>query len=287
MLSSVKQKTIGEKISFSGKALQTGKSVEVVCKPADPDTGIIFSRTDLAGEPSLRLGKQNFENIHKRRSTIKEGKAEVQTVEHLLAALWGLEIDNIIIEINGLEVPALDGSAKEFIDILKNSGIVEQEAKRNYIKIEEPIRVEKKDSSLVAEPNERFEVSYYIDYNCPSIEKEEFKIKLDIDSFKKEIAPARTFCLKTEALFLLKLGFGKGATLENTLVMDKKGPVGTTLRFSNEPVRHKILDLVGDLYLLGVPVVGKFTAKKSGHNLNMEMAKAIYEKYIKNKQVVA
>jgi len=274
------QKTIAKDTCFSGKAIQTGKDVEVVCKPAPADTGIVFLRADLEARPLVRIGDMVFSNEHQRRSTIGLGGAEIQTVEHLLAALWALEIDNMVIEVRGEELPALDGSAIEFLNILKQAGIKEQPATRNFIKISDPLSVEEGDSSLALLPGDGFSVSYFIDYDCDSIGKEEFSIELDGNSFEKEIASARTFCLKKEAEALLRAGLGGGATLENTLVMDDDGPIGTSLRFKNEPVRHKVLDLVGDLYLLGSPIIGKAVARKSGHRLNMRMVKRIYEQYI-------
>jgi UDP-3-O-acyl N-acetylglucosamine deacetylase len=197
-----------------------------------------------------------------------------------MAALWAAEIDNIAIEINGAELPALDGSALEFFRLLKEAGTVVQPAARKIIRITGQERVKEGASFIEVSPAEDFSVSYLIDYGTPSIGREVFKFNGGKDSFADEIAPARTFCLKKEAIFLRLLGFGKGANFDNTLVMGKKGPVGTKLRFSNEPVRHKILDLVGDFYLLGRPVLCRVVAEKSGHKLNLRMMRRIYEKYI-------
>ncbi len=220
-----------------------------------------------------------FSDGYRRRSAIGAPGAEIQTVEHFLAALWGLEIDNITVDVHGVELPALDGSALGFLDILKQAGIVEQPAPRRSVRIKRPLVIEEADSSLAVLPGEKFSISYFIEYDCASIGTEEFGIELDRDSFEREIAPARTFCLKKEAEALLKAGLGGGANCENTLVMDDDGPAGTCLRFPNEPVRHKILDLVGDLYLLGVPIIGKVVAKRSGHRLNLKMVKKIHEQY--------
>jgi len=276
-----RQRTLEKEVSFSGKALQTGDMVKVTCRPQEENEGIVFKRVDLKGVPVLRLGSSALSDEYTRRSTISNGKSEVQTVEHFLAALWALGIDNILVEIDGEELPAMDGSARDFLKGLKQAGIKTQQERRKVIKILEEEKVEEGDRSLILTPADVFSVSYSIEHDTPSIGHEVFDIELDQASFESEIAPARTFCLKAEAEALLKAGLGKGATYENTLVMDCDGPVGTVLRFSNEPLRHKILDLVGDLYMLGRPVIARVTARKSGHSLNGKMVQKIYEKYIK------
>jgi UDP-3-O-acyl N-acetylglucosamine deacetylase len=279
MIISDKQKTIKKEISFTGKALQTGCDVSILCKPQEADKGITFKRIDLAGKPVVELKEAIFSSNHQRRSTIGVGVMEIQTVEHFLAALWALEIDNILIELNEKELPAMDGSSLVFYETLKSAGIQEQSADRRYIKVEEPERIEKGTSSIEVLPSDTFKVSYEIDYNVASINKEIFAIEPDRENFEQELAPARTFCLKEEAEALLKMGLGKGANYDNTLVLEDEGPIGTEFRFSNEPVRHKVLDLIGDFYILGRPIIGQVVAKKSGHALNGAMIKRLYEKY--------
>jgi len=277
----MKKKTIKNEAIFSGCGLQTGIKVQVTCKPAEADTGIVFRRIDLKNAPAVSINDAIFSRSYGRRSTISQGKVEVQTIEHFLAALWALEIDDITVEINGPELPALDGSAIGFIENIKLAGIFEQSVERDLIVIQEEEAVKSSDASLTIYPAKEFSISYSIDYKIESIERETFEFKPALNSFEKEIAPARTFCLKKEAELLLKLGFGKGANYKNTLVMDKNGPVGTSLRFKNEPVRHKVLDLVGDLYMLGRPIRGKIMAERSGHRINAKMTKLLYDKYVK------
>ncbi len=277
----MKQKTILSPIAFSGKALQTGSEARMRCAPALADAGITFKRVDMAGNPSVNLGDAVLSGDNLRRSTIGAGPMAVQTVEHFLAALWCLGIDNIVIEVEGEELPALDGSAAGFIEKLESAGIKELPRDKKPIRVTEKENVSDGARSISILPAETFSVSYSIDYKVASIGRETLEMELDKDSFKREIAPARTFCLKSEAETLLKAGLGKGATLENTLVMDEDGPVGTVLRFPNEPLRHKILDLVGDLYLLGRPVIGKVIAEKSGHKLNAGLVRLLYAKYVK------
>lgn len=274
------QKTIKREICFSGKALQTGNKVNVFCKPLCQDSGIVFKRVDLCGSLPLCLSDAIFSGDYVRRSTIVLGDAQVQTVEHFLAALWGLGIDNMLVEIDGIELPAMDGSAKTFLEMLKTAETIEQSAPREIIKILEPDTIEESGSCLTVIPYDGFSVSYTIEYKTPSIGTEVFDIELDASSFEKEIAPARTFCLKEEAETLLRAGLGKGADFENTLVMDEEGPIGTVLRFPNEPVRHKILDLAGDFYMLGKRILCRVVALKSGHALNAKMVKKIYDKYV-------
>ncbi|MDP8259369.1 MAG: UDP-3-O-acyl-N-acetylglucosamine deacetylase [Candidatus Aadella gelida] len=282
-MAEIRQKTIRDEISFSGKGLQTGAQVSVVCRPAGEGSGIVFLRTDTENSVPIRVNDGIFSVSEKRRSTIGMGPHSVQTIEHLMAALWALEIDNVQIDINGAELPALDGSAKGFLDILGAAGISEQNAPRHIVKITEKEEVSDGKASITILPNESFKVSYSIDYAISSIPRETFTITLDNNSFIKEIAPARTFCLKQEAEQLLKAGLGKGADCENTLVMDETGPVGTVLRFPNEPLRHKILDLVGDMYMLGRPIMGEIIAERSGHALNALMAEKLFQKYVRNR----
>jgi len=274
------KKTIKKEVSFDGKALQTGEEVCLRCKPAGISDGIIFKRTDIETSQVIALKDALFSSGDRRSMlSFASGLGRVQTVEHFLAALWTLEIDNIIIELNGSELPALDGSSLEFIKKLRSAGLREQSASREFIKISEKEEVAEGESKLTIFPDEEFSVSYHIDYGPGVIKSETFTIYPERDSFEKEIAPARTFCLKAEAEALLKAGLGRGATYENTLVLDETGPLGTTLRFPNEPVRHKILDLVGDLYLLGQPIIGRVEARRSGHKINGKMMRKIYEKY--------
>jgi UDP-3-O-acyl N-acetylglucosamine deacetylase len=276
------QRTIKNEVQFSGKALQTGRSVDVVCRPGGLDSGVIFKRTDIPGAPALHLKDVALSDEHDRRTTIGAGPVAIQTVEHFLAALWCLGIDNLEVEVNAPELPATDGSALGFLEKLKEAGIVEQSATRRIIKIQETIEVKDGDRSLTISPAEKFRVSYLIDYKVKCIGREVFEIDLDSAVFEKEIAPARTFCTKREALFLFLAGFGRGANLSNTLVLGNKGPFGTKFRFPNEPVRHKVLDLVGDLYMLGMPVIGRVVAEKSGHKLNGKLVEEIYKRYIES-----
>lgn len=275
------EKTIKKEVTFKGKGLQTGRKVSMNCKPFPAHSGVVFKRTDLEGSPQIRLRDAVLSEGEKRRTTIGLGKVQIQTVEHFLASLWALGIDNLMVEVDGSELPALDGSAYEFFKSLKEAGTIEQDSPRKVVRIDEEIAVTDGGRSISVLPKEGFSVSYLIDYKVECIGRQIFEAELDEESFAREIARARTFCLKREALLLFLSGHGRGASFNNTLILGNKGPVGTKFRFSDEPVRHKVLDLIGDLYLLGIRIEGKVVAEKSGHSLNSMLVKEIYNKYIK------
>ena len=273
-----KQKTIKKEFFLEGKGLQTGKPVKAFFYPGKENSGIIFVRKDLEGKPSVSLKDLSGLCTDRRSKIDLSGKGEVETIEHVTAALWGARIDNIRIELDSSEPPAMDGSAIEFLEALKAAGTEEQNHLREFAEIKEPVWIEDGESFLGVFPSKIFKVSYILEYPDPAIGRQSFSKVLDPEVFGKEIAPARTFCLKEEAEALLKMGYGKGANYKNTLVMEKDGPIDNTLRFPDEPVRHKVLDLIGDLYLLGKPIKGRIVAIRSGHKLNLELVKKIKEK---------
>lgn len=272
-----KQKTIRNEFSLEGKGLQTGNPVRAFFYPADENEGIVFARSDLENKPLIRLYDLLALNTD-RRSKIGEGPVYIETVEHVLAALWGAEIDNIRIELDSSEPPALDGSSLQFLNAIKKAGIKEESAARNFIEIKEPLWLEDKESFLGIFPSSVFKISYILDHPGTVIGRQVFSKVLDTDNFEREVAPARTFCLKEEAEALLRQGYGRGADVKNTLVMDKGGPRDNVLRFPDEPVRHKVLDLLGDLYILGRPIKGRLIAVRSGHKLNLKLVKKIKNK---------
>ncbi len=273
----IRQRTIKDPVTIEGAGLQTGSRTKLNFKRAPADSGINFIRVDLPNKPLVNIQSISFDDstLKERRTTLGAGPIEIQTTEHLLAALSGLGIDNIVIEIDGAELPGLDGSAKGFLDVLKKAGITEQELPKKFLRIQNPVYCKDNDSILIGLPDEEFKISYVLSYKSPSIGTQALTVKIDETNFEKEIAPARTFCLEEEALELLKIGLGKGANYDNTLVMGKNGPINNVLRFPDEPIRHKILDLIGDLYLVGMPLKGHVIAIKSGHKLNMELVRKL------------
>jgi UDP-3-O-[3-hydroxymyristoyl] N-acetylglucosamine deacetylase/3-hydroxyacyl-[acyl-carrier-protein] dehydratase len=235
-------------------------------------------RTDLASKPVIRVG---VDALVSRKGSLRcncigKDDSAIQTVEHLLAALSGLGIHNIEIDIDGNEVPGLDGSSTPFYDALVSAGISRQERPCLPIVVREPIIIHDGSASIMAFPAPELKISYTLCYDHPLL-KDFMELVVTPESFKQELLGARTFCLEEEVSHLRSLGFGMGATYENTLVLGAGGVIQNKLRFKNEFVRHKILDLIGDLYVLGRPVCGHIVALKSGHSLNLQLVKRIMD----------
>jgi UDP-3-O-[3-hydroxymyristoyl] N-acetylglucosamine deacetylase/3-hydroxyacyl-[acyl-carrier-protein] dehydratase len=210
-----------------------------------------------------------------RCTAIESKGVRIQTVEHLLAALAGLEIDNALIEIDGPEMPGMDGSSLEYVKAIESGGIQNLSLPRKYLDIKQPIVVSNENSSITIVPSKEFGISYTIDYDHPLLRNRTVSFDVDRDTFLKEIAPARTFCLESEALEIREKGLGKGADHQNTLVISEHGPLDNSFRFEDECARHKVLDIVGDLFLLGMPIRGRVYANKSGHFLNRTLISKI------------
>jgi len=274
-----KQRTIQRELSLKGMGLHTANKVNLTFKPAPEDSGINFIRIDLPDKPVIKASVDYLLSPSRswRRSSVGNGQAEIHTIEHLMAALAGTGIDNIYIEIDNDEVPGMDGSSLNFFEILNEAGIKEQEKDRQYYSIKEPIFQEEDGSSIIALPFSEFKISYTLNYNHQLLETEFLELNLDSEVFKKEIASARTFCLQEEAAELQRQGLGRGANYDNTLVIGKNGVINNKLRYQNEFIRHKILDLIGDLYLVGCPIKGHIIALRSGHSLNLKIARKISE----------
>ena len=268
-----RQQTISQPATVSGVGLHTGETVTLRLLPAPPNTGVVFVRSDLPHRPTIPASSAHaVETSVGRRTVLAKDGIEVQTVEHLLASLWGLGVDNVYAEISGLEVPGLDGSAALFVNALKAAGMSPQEAPRKFFSPREPMVLEEGDCAIAVFPDRALKVSYTLSYNHPLLKAQFASFSLaNGASFEEMIAPARTFCLQEEAQALRAKGFGRGATYENTLVIGNGGVIQNTLRFEDEFVRHKILDLLGDLYLLGAHLRAHVMAIKSGHPLNVRM----------------
>lgn len=297
-----KQKTIKKPVTISGKGLHTGLQVDLTFKPAPENFGYKFQRIDLENKPYIHANA-DFVNETSRGTVIDENGARVGTIEHVMAALYGLEIDNVLMEINGPEAPILDGSSKFVVKALKESGIVEQEAEKNYYAIKEKIVFtdDKKGIEIIAYPDERFSANVLIDYNSKVLGNQ-YASLAKISDFEEQIAPCRTFVFFHELEFLLKNNLIKGGDLENAIVilenevpqeeLDRiadifnkphieRRPEGVLnnldVYFSNEPARHKLLDLMGDLALVGRPIKGRFVATRPGHYANNQLARMIKE----------
>ncbi|MBU4345733.1 MAG: bifunctional UDP-3-O-[3-hydroxymyristoyl] N-acetylglucosamine deacetylase/3-hydroxyacyl-ACP dehydratase [Candidatus Omnitrophica bacterium] len=272
-----RQKTIAKEVSINGVGIHTAHKVNITFRPAKVDSGINFLRTDLASTPLIKASIEYLlpQGSSMRRTSLGKDNIQIHTIEHLMAALSGLDIDNILIEIDNNEIPGMDGSSREFLEILSQAGVVEQEKPRQYYFLKEPIFVEEDDASIVAIPSQDFKISYILNYNHPLLKIEFMEINLNGNIFKDELASARTFCLEDEASRLREQGLGGGATYDNTIVVGKSGIIKNKLRYENEFIRHKILDLVGDLFLLGQPIRSHIIALRSGHALNLKLLKKI------------
>lgn len=269
------QRTLRAPVEFSGTGLHSGKVVHARVLPAPQGTGIEFVRTDVADAPPIPALVQ-YRVQADLRTRLRRGNAEVETVEHLLAVCAGLGIDNLRVEMDGPEMPGLDGSARAFLELFEQVGTVEQRAQARTFRLEEPIYVRDKSATLVALPSEQpaLTLQYIASFDDPTVQGGSLQFDITPESFAKEIAPARTFCLAAEVEKLQAAGFGKGATRENTVVL---GDPATQMRMSNEPVRHKMLDLMGDLSLLGADLHAHVIATRSGHATNAELVRRLVD----------
>lgn len=266
------QHTIGKELSYSGIGLHSGKEVLMTLKPAAENTGIVFVRTDLPGCPQIRALAENVSSTVKA-TTLSENGAEVFTVEHLMGALAMMEIDNIVIEMSSPEPPVTDGSAKVFCELLEEAGIVEQEAERKVYAVDKAFSVYDNDRYITILPYDGYRISFTSINKHPLLGTQYFDVLLNKETFKKEIMAARTVAFTEELEMLRKLGLGLGGSLENVVVFDKD-KILSEPRFEDELIRHKILDVIGDLYLLG-PIKGHVIAVKTGHAFNSQIAKQI------------
>lgn len=295
------KQTIGGSISYTGIGLHTGEITTITFKPAGADDGIVFVRIDMPDSPVIPADIEHVVDIS-RGTTIGIGKATVSTIEHVLAAIKGLDIDNVLIEINGPEAPVADGSAMPFLKLLKQVGIVQQDSIREYFEIEEPINFtsEEENVDIVIVPSSELKVTFLVDYKHPLLGTQ-YTWLPDLSYFEKEFASSRTFCFVHEILMLKEAGLIKGGSLENAVVIGEpdidpkqleelrkvfnfdtpieisaQGIINNKpLRYYNEFVRHKVLDLIGDIALLGVPIKGHILAARSGHKTNVELVKKL------------
>lgn len=277
VIRNMKQKTISQEFTLSGRGLHTGNAINLRFKPAEINQGIVFKRIDLPDAPLIKALPENVrvDTEVPRCTSLSDGENHIHTVEHVMSAFCGLGLTNVLIEIDGTELPGLDGSALDYFTALKEAGIEEQDGEVVPYEIVEPIGVELKGCSIFIVPSKELKISYTLDYPDSFIRSQHATLTVTEDVYQKEIAPCRTFCMESEAKELQAQGLGKGANHKNTLVIGKEGVVDNELRFPDECARHKILDFIGDLYLLGAPLRGHVYATKSGHTLNFFLLKKI------------
>jgi UDP-3-O-[3-hydroxymyristoyl] N-acetylglucosamine deacetylase len=271
---SFRQRTFKQRSTFEGIGLHTGESVRLTLAPAPPDTGIVFIRSDA---PDLEIPAVCDSVVDTTLNTcLGRDGVRIGTVEHLMAALAGCGIDNARIEVDGPEVPIADGSSAPFVQLVRRAGVHEQRAPRRFLQVKRPIVVSDGDRVAKLLPARRFRVTYTIDFRHPLISDQSRALQIDERAFEKEIARARTFGFKRDVERLHSAGLARGGSLDNAVVVDDfhiLNPEG--LRYSDEFVRHKILDAVGDLALLGMPVIGHLIAVKSGHALNHQLVRKV------------
>ena len=306
------QRTIKKPVSISGKGLHTGTECKMTFKPAEENSGIRFVRADLGGRPEIPAVADNVIDVS-RGTTIGLGEAKVHTIEHVLAAIAGLQIDNIIIELEGIEPPVIDGSAMPFVKVLVKAGFEQQEAPKDYLIIDKTVMYhnEEKNIDIVALPLDDYRLTVMVDYQNPALGSQHTGM-FDLEKeFVNEFAPARTFCFLSEVEELADQGLIKGGDLDNAVVIVDHKPsdqqlqtlankIGVNeklslgdngilnnkvLHFKNEPVRHKLLDLMGDLALIGTPIKAQILAARPGHRANVEFAKQVRKLYQQKKLV--
>lgn len=306
----MKQRTIERTVSLQGVGLHTGQNVTLTFHPAPENHGYKFQRTDLASQPIVNADVSKVVSTQ-RGTVIKSGEAQISTIEHVLSALSGLQIDNVLIDVDGPEVPIMDGSASAFVDILQQAGLQEQSEEREYFDIEEPIayRDEETGTELIALPADHFEITTMIDFNSPVL-GQQYATLHSLDDFAEQIAPCRTFVFLHELEPLFDQNLIRGGDLDNAIVIadrpvaqseldslaqklgkpsvtvDNEGILNTIdLHFKNEPARHKLLDVIGDISLLGKPIRGRILATKPGHKANIEFTRILRKRYIEHRKL--
>ena len=273
----LKQRTLKSLIRATGVGVHTGHKVFMVLRPAPVDSGIVFCRTDLPGNPAVKAHALNVSET--RLATVIEGNgARVSTVEHLMSAFAGLGIDNAYVDLSAEEVPIMDGSAGPFVFLLQSAGIEEQAKAKRYLRVKKTVEIRDGDKSVRLAPFEGFKLGFSIDFNHPVFASSASEVEIDFAtvSFVKEVSRARTFGFTHEVEMLRERGLGRGGSLDNAIVIDDFRVLNADgLRYEDEFVKHKALDAVGDLYMLGHPLIGAFYGHKSGHALNNQLLRAL------------
>ena len=267
------QKSIKNEVSAVGVGLHSGQKVRIILKSAKENTGIIFKRTDIKPPIEIKVEPQAVSET-RLSSTIGKGKFKISTVEHLMSALSALGVDNILIEVGGSEIPIMDGSSISFVYLINSAVLVNQSTLKKFAVIKDLIKVEEDEKFAKFEPYNGFMVDFTIDFPHPVFKKENNRVEIDFfkDSYVDNISRARTFGFMQEVEYLRSNNLARGGSLDNAIVLDEYKILNDEgLRYSDEFVRHKILDAIGDLYMIGMPIIGKFTAYKSGHELNNKL----------------
>ncbi len=256
--------------------MHTGEKVAMTLHPAASNRGVIFRRLDLPGAPAIEARPEHVVNTQNATTIAKDG-VSVRTIEHLMSALSGMGVDNVQVDLTGPEVPVMDGSAAPFVDLLRRAELHRQFAPKTFLKVRQPITVELGTRSLRIVPSQRLKVIYTMCFDHPLLGEQTTALEMSRERYAREVAPSRTYGFLKDLDVLARLGLAKGGSLENALVIGEEGVLNGPLRFPDELVRHKILDLLGDLYLLGKPLVGTIIAHGAGHQLHVQLVRRIQE----------
>jgi len=276
----VRQRTLRQSIRASGIGLHSGRKVYMSLLPAGPDTGIVFRRTDVSPITEVPAKAELLREAVMCSTLVTDTGVKIATIEHLMSALAGLGVDNCIVELSSPEVPIMDGSAGPFVFLIQSAGLFEQDAPKRFLRIKQPVQVQDGDKFARFEPHDGYRLSFGIEFKHPVFRTSSQSAVIDFStaSYVKEVSRARTFGFMRELDQLRSNNLGLGASLDNVVALDEYRVVNHDgLRYDDEFVRHKILDAVGDLYLLGHPVIGAYTAYKSGHALNNKLVRAVLE----------
>ncbi len=272
------QKTVRKEISYSGIGVHTGNKTTITFKPASVNHGVKFLKKDSSDESPIEATIDNVIDVA-RGTTLGNEKSKIHTVEHVLAALMGFGIDNLLIEVDANEPPVGDGSSMPFVQMIQEAGIKEQEEPKRFFTPKEPIFFSEDNISLIVLPSDKMTISFTISYNTVGLDTQYISLPINEETFVREIAPSRTFCFYDEVEHLMESGLIKGGSLDNAVVIKDEAVLSKEgLRFKNEFVRHKVLDLMGDLYLLGRPILAHVIAIKSGHLANIKLTRLLKEK---------
>ncbi len=277
----MKQRTLKQVITATGIGLHSGKRVQLTLRPAAPDTGIVFRRIDLDSPVDFPVNAKAIGDT-RMASTLEREGAKVSTIEHLMSALYGLGVDNAYIDLDAAEVPIMDGSAISFVFLIQQAGLVEQSALKKFIRVKKPVEIKEGEGSSLKyarlNPFDGFKLCFEIDFGHPAINKTAQKVDIDFayTSFVRDIARARTFGFTQDVETLRNLGLAMGGNLDNAIVMDEYRILNSDgLRYDDEFVKHKVLDAIGDLYVVGHPIIGEYQAYRSGHGLNNQLIRAL------------
>ncbi len=269
------QRTVRRQVACAGIGLHTGNKVTLTLKPAPADSGIRFRRSDLGG-PDIPASLVSLSATNHATGLKRDG-ATVETIEHLLASLVSLGIDNVVVELDHREVPIMDGSAAPFVYLIQEAGTKSLSVARRYLKVLRPITVSHGDKLMSLYPSDHFKITYSISFDHPLLRHQAQTVQVNEDSFVDEIAPARTFGFLNEVEMMRQHGLALGGSLENAVVLSETGVLNNPLRFEDEFVRHKMLDAIGDLALLGYPIIGHVVAHRAGHALHTEVARKVLD----------